>query len=238
MKLTTLHLALILALAAVLGGCVMNRVNSEAQTIVLREDAGSALRVEIKPGAHWSSRMQAGPLVFNVLPQFAIWTEDDAGNLVETLYVTGADFSAMRHAAKNEKQAEFFSQILPVWSTRTVANGSSLPSKASPYPDTVTSATPTGPVTLVTSLTDPAEATTIYLEINKSSDVNSTFTDADNDWAGQPSLVYAARLGPKSTRLELIGHGGRLRDEPAIYADLSGFDTALEQVASIVVTLE
>ena len=238
MKPTTLPLIVILTAAAILGGCVMNRVNPEPQTIVLREDTDSTLRVEIKPGAHWSSRMQAGPLIFNVLPQFAIWTEDDAGDLVETLYVTGADFAALRHAAKNEMQAEFFSQSLPVWSARIAAGGSSLPSKANPYPDTVTSATPTGPVTLVTALTGSVGATTIYLEINKSSDVNSTFTEAENDWAGQPSLVYAASLGTGSTRLELIGHGGRLRDEPAIYADLGGFDTALEQIASIVVTLE
>lgn len=208
----------------------MNRVNPEPQTIVLREDADSALRVEIKPGAHWSSRMKAGPLVFNVLPQFVLWTEDEAGNLVETLYVTGADFSKM--------QAEYFLQNLPVWFSRMAASGSAVPSKTNPYPDTVTSATPTGPTTLMTALTGPAMATTIYLEINKSTDFNSTFTKEENDAAGQPSLVYAARLGTGPTRLELIGHGGRLRDEPAIYTDLGGFDTALEQVASIVITLD
>ena len=90
----------------------------------------------------------------------------------------------------------------------------------------------------MTSLTRSVGATMIYLEINKPGDVNSTFTEANNDPAGQPSLVYAAGLVAGSARLELIGHGGRLRDEPAIYTDLSGFDTALEQVASIVVTFE
>ena len=238
MKRIPVRLTAILILTAVLAGCVMNRVSTDPQTIVLREVAGSALRVEIEPGAHWISRMQAGPFIFNVLSQFAIWTEDDAGNLVETLYVTGADFSRARHAKKRELQAEFFSQSLPVWSALTEANGSSLPSKTNPYPDSITSATPTGHATLVTSQTAAVEAMMIYLEINKSGDANETFSEADNDWAGQPSLVYAARLGAGSTRLELAGHGGRLGDEPAVYADLSGFDTALEQVASIVVTLE
>lgn len=184
--------------------------------------------------------MQAGPFIFNVLPQFAIWTEDDAGRLVETLYVTGADFRGMRHAEKNEKQAEFFAQILPFWSARVTSSGAPLPSKANPYPDAITSATPTGPTTLVTALTGSvgaAAAVTVYLEINKSGDSNSTFR-ADNDPAGQPSLIYAGHLGAGATRLELIGHGGRLPDEPAVYTDLSGFDTALELVASIVVTLE
>jgi len=227
-----------LALTVLLSGCVMNRVNPEPQTIVLREAADTALRVEIEPGAQWSSRMQAGPFIFNVLPQFAIWTEDDAGRLVETLYVTGADFRGMRHAEKNEMQAEFFAQYLPVWSARVVSSGAPLPSKANPYPDTVTSATPTGPATFVTALTGSANATRIQVEINKPGDDNATFPQADNDPSGQPSLVYAARLGAGQTRLELIGHGGRFCDEPAIYTDLSGLDSALEQVGSIVVTLE
>jgi len=148
------------------------------------------------------------------------------------------DFDGMRHAARNEKQAEFFAQSLPVSSARIKAAGTLLPSKANPYPDTVTSATPAGPVTLVTALANSASPLKIYLEINKSGDENSTYTKKDNDWAGQPSLVYAASLGPGSTRLELIGHGGRLRDEPGIYSDLGGFDTALRLVASIMVTIE
>ncbi|TVR62772.1 MAG: hypothetical protein EA426_01490 [Spirochaetaceae bacterium] len=238
MKRGTLRLICVGAIALSLSGCVMNRVNPEPQTIVLRDNADSTLRVEIKPGAHWSSRMQAGPFIFNVLPQFAIWTEDDAGTLVETLYVSGADFGGMRHAARNEKQAEFFAQSLPVWSARIEATGALLPSKANPYPDTVTSATPTGPTTLVTALTGSAGATTIYLEINKPGNENSTFTKEENEWVGQPSLVYAGGLVSGSSRLELIGHGGLLRDEPGIYSDLTGFDTALEQVVSIVVTLE
>lgn len=91
----------------------MNRVNPDPQTIVLRENVDAALRVEIEPGPQWSSRMQAGPFIFSVLPQFAIWTEDDAGNLVETLYVTAADFAKMRHAEKNEMQTGFYPQDLP-----------------------------------------------------------------------------------------------------------------------------
>ncbi len=90
-------------------------------------------------------------------------------------------------------------------------------------------------MTAMTGLVRPAVA---YLEIKKSSDTNPTLTEVDNDWAGQPSLVYGARLGNGPTRLELLGHGGRFREEPGIYSDLSGFDTALEQIAPIVVTLE
>jgi hypothetical protein len=135
MKPAILPLIFIVSLTAVLGGCVMNRVSTEAQTIVLRDGGSAAMRIEIEPGTEWSSHMRAGPFIFNVLPQFAIWTEDTAGNLVETLYVTGADFASMRHAGKNERQGEFFAQSLPVWSSRIAATGSPLPSKANPYPD-------------------------------------------------------------------------------------------------------
>lgn len=65
----------------------------------------------------------------------------DAGHLIQTLYVTGADFRAMCHAEKNENQSEFFAQSLPVWSGRVTASGESLPSKTNPYPDAVASAT-------------------------------------------------------------------------------------------------
>ena len=88
MRPSTPILLVVVVLISSLGGCVMNRVNPEPQTIVLREDGGSRLRAEIVPGSQWSSRMQAGPFIFNVLPQFAIWTEDGAGSLVETIYVT------------------------------------------------------------------------------------------------------------------------------------------------------
>jgi hypothetical protein len=141
-------LIVVLGLVAALAGCVMNPMSSEPETIVLREDAGASLSVEIEPGEQWRSRMQAGPFIFNVLPQFAIWTEDDAGTLVETLYVTGAGFTKTRHAEKNEMQAEFYLQTLPVWSARVTASGSALPSKTNPYPDAVTSATPSGPACL------------------------------------------------------------------------------------------
>lgn len=232
----------VVALALATSGCVMNRLDTDPQTIVLRESGDAPVRIRIEPGPEWSSRMQAGPLVFNVVPQFAIWTEDAAGNLVETLYVTGAGFEKMRHAAKQERQAEFFAECLPVWSARVVASGADLPSKANPYPDAITSATPGGPTTLVTALERPERPVALFVEINKSDDVNHVFTRERNDWAGQPSLIYSAQLDADAfeaeLRLELVGHGGLLGDRPRIRPDVSGFDTALRQVDAILVLVE
>ncbi|MFW5783816.1 MAG: hypothetical protein ACOCY8_04790 [Spirochaetota bacterium] len=38
---------------------------------------GRPLVITIDAGDEWSHRVQAGPFIFNVLPQFAIWAEDD-----------------------------------------------------------------------------------------------------------------------------------------------------------------
>ena len=227
-------IAVVLATSAFVG-CVMNRVNADPQTIVLKEgESGEAVRVEIVPGPEWVSRMQAGPLIFNVLPQFAIWTQDDAGNLVETLYVTGAGFRKLRHAKKQEMQSAFFRECLPIWAARVEASGGELPSKENPYPDAVTSATPAGGATIVTALEQTVPPVTLYLEINKSDDVNATYTKENSGWAGQPSLVYAAELDGASAdgtyRLELAGHARAGDSAARLYTDFEGFDTALELV--------
>lgn len=223
-------------------GCVMNRIDRAPQTLNLRDaDDGLPVEVRIAAGEAWTSRMQAGPFIFNVLPQFAIWVEDGDGEFVDTLYVTGADFKKLRHAEKQGRGADYFADTLPVWASRAVAAGKSLPSKESPYPDAVTSATPAADVTINTTVPGRSAGLVFFLEINKSGDENDAFTKEVNDSAGQPSLVYRAAVAePKtgsSRAMELLGHGGMLADEPGVYSDLSAFDTALDLVSRAVVSL-
>ncbi len=233
----------LIAAAAALSGCVMNRLSDKPQTITLnRTLQGAPVRLEVEPGNEWSRRMRAGPFIFNVLPQIAIWAEDGQGRLLETVYVTGAGRKGFRHAGKKQKGALFYEECFPVWASRLKAAGGTLPGPDNPYPDTVTSATPTNAFTLLTSLPLPAASFSLYLEINKSGDTNRTYTQENNDWAGQPSLIYRAvidqpRRGGSHT-MELIGHGGRIGEAPAVHPDLSGFDTALEQVRRISVRFE
>lgn len=240
--------AVAVALAASLGGgCVMNRVDPEPTTIALRDqDEGAALRLEVVPGPEWISRMQAGPFVFNVLPQFAVWTQDESGSLVETLYVTGADFGKMRHAKKQEMQSAFFAECLPVWAARVAAADGRLPAKDNPYPDAVTSATPAGRATLLTTLPTTTGSRgaplTLFLEIDKPGDANATYTEETSGWVGQPSLVYSVALAEPSEdgvhRLELVGRAGRDGTEARIDPELTGLDTALQLIDEVVASLE
>lgn len=227
-----------IALFSLLSGCVMNKVDPDSSEIVLRESGhGSAVSIELIPGEEYLSTMRAGPLIFNVLPQYVIWSEESDGKFLETLYVTGADYSKMRHAGKSEKGVEFYRESFPVWSSRAELRGERLPSKYNPYPDTMTSATPAAGTVLHTYLDSEGKAARILLEINKSGDENDFYSEARNGWAGQPSLIYAADLDGMSfgasLSFELIGHGGTIFQEPAIYQDFAGFDSALKQIAEL-----
>jgi hypothetical protein len=95
--------------------------------------------------------------------------------------------------------------------------------------------------TVKTSVDPRPQGFTVLVEINKSGDVNEIYTEKDNGWAGQPSVIYRAQIDPEAGdravhRLSIAGHGGRLADAPAIHPDLSGLDTALEQVSEITVS--
>jgi hypothetical protein len=229
--------------AGVMSGCVMNRLSEKPQTITLNPTVqGLPLRLELEPGREWSQRMQAGPFIFNILPQIVIWAEDDQGRFLDTVYITGAGAKGSRHAAKKQKGAAFYRECFPVWASRLQAAGGTLPGPGNPYPDALTSATPSAAFTLLTSLPFSRESFSLYLEINKSNDTNDVYTKQNNDWAGQPSLIYRAviaqpRSGDSCT-MELIGHGGRIGEAPAIHSDLSGVTTALEQVRQIRVSFE
>jgi hypothetical protein len=122
------------------------------------------------------------------------------------------------------------------------ATGKKLPSPHHPYPDSVTSATPMSSFSVQTKLRAPSKNVVIFLELNKSGDNNAAFTKKNNDWVGQPSLIYKTVLPgtnqKQSYKLELIGHGGLLKDKAAIYQDLSKFTTALHQVKKIEVILD
>lgn len=231
------YLLTVVVVSAFSSGCVMNQLNQTHETIQLKQTAaGLPISVDIVKGGHWSSRTQAGPMVFNVLPQIVIWAEDQEGRLVDTLYITGADYKKFNHGGKGSKGAAFWPECFPVWASRLKAAGRTLPSKENPYTDAVTSATPMSSFTLKTSL-PPAQPAVIYLEVNQSGDNNAAYNDKNNGWAGQPSLIYKADIGQmqagSACKMTLAGHGGRIQDTPDIYPDVSSLDTALDQIKEI-----
>jgi len=223
----------IIVTIVLLSGCTMNKVTTEEKTITLRPtQTNGGLTLLITTGDTWSRTMKAGPMIFNVLPQFVLWTEGPEGEYGETLYITGAD-GKMRNAKKKELGADFYRQTLPLWSSRAEKAGIALPSQEKVYPDTVTSATPTFTTTL--ELLPPSrKAAYVFLEINQSSDDNETYNEDNNDWQGQPSLIYRAKLPESGTvELALIGHGGMVQDKPEIYEDLSLITTARQMINSV-----
>jgi hypothetical protein len=233
---------IVLSAIFMFSGCVMNKLDNTPQTLTLRNaSGGKSLSIDVAAGNQWASRMQAGPFIFNVLPQMAIWLEDGKGQFVETLYVTGADFKKLRHAAKSGDGEAFFADCLPYWSLRLQSAGENLPSKENPYPEALTSATPMGDFTLETT-TSVGVPLIIYAELNKSGDENNVFTKDANDWAGQPSLIYRAEIrvfkAGDAVKLEIEGQGGMLGDAPGLYPDLTGFDSSLKQICQITVRFE
>lgn len=223
-------------------GCVMNKLDHSPRTIKLKQSLqGKPVRLDITAGKEYSKPMQAGPFIFNILPQIVIWAENSEGKLVETLYITGADGKEMRNAAKNSKGAAFYQECFPVWASRMKEAGLKLPGKDNPYPDSVTSATPAAGFSLFTKLKEDKQEQNIFLEVNQSADTNTVYTEKLNGWAGQPSLIYRCQL-PKQkgtpVQMDLIGHGGLLSDKSGITSDLTGFDTALQQLEKIMVRVE
>jgi len=219
----------------------MNKLDQSHQTLVLDPSfSGIPVTIEILEGSRWTQPMQAGPFVFNILPQIVIWAEDVQGNLIETLYVTGADGKGFRHAGKKEKGSLFYRESFPLWAKRMEKEERQLPSNENPYPDSVTSATPESGFSIETLIPDPGEVIILRLEINQSDDRNSFYTKDNNSWVGQPALIYESVIDfseiQGSYSMELIGHSGLISDNAAVYRELSQFDTALEQLTGISVS--
>lgn len=220
-------------------GCVMNKLDPAGKKIELRLDTrGTPLHIDVIKGENWSRRLEAGPFIFNVLPQVVIWVEDEHGKLIDTLYITGAGSEKIGNAARQKKGPEvFYTEYLPVWASRLSAAGGRLPSKKEPYPDSITSATPSNDFSVVTKMPLSSTAYAILLEVNTSGDDNDTYNKQNNDWIGQPSLIYKAvisdRVAGATSQMELVGHGGLLHEEPAIHTDIMGIDSARKLIQSI-----
>lgn len=233
---------IVLAALLAFSACTVNELSGKEKSISLRKDIdGREISIQVSKGESFTRPMSAGPVTFNILPQMVFWTEDEDGNFIETLYITGADYKKVRHGGKGNLGEDFYRQCFPYWSMKAEAKGEELPSDEQPYPDSITSATPDDSYSLDTKLIEKDRPFAVYAEINQSSDDNETYSKENNDWAGQPSLIYRAVLTNakpgRAVLMEIIGHGGAIDDEAKLYSSLSGIDSALKQVESITVSL-
>ena len=200
-------------------------------------------------------------------PQIAVWTEDENGNYLETLFVTKAtakglfsggrtkdNFKELDRETIKDKHAFRRVNALPVWSHKRgveYPDGMMVPSYANPLPDGMTGATPLGNFILQSSV-DYEQAFTIKLEINVAFDDNeyySEFDFADDEifhngtgQLGQPSLVFQSKVDNLMEKsyyiMNLEGHGHHSARDGLIYSDVSKLSTALEIVEYIVVGID
>lgn len=221
--------------------CVMNPINEGHENIVLKPATSKTpLKIEVTTGTHYSQKMQAGPFIFVILPQIVFWIESTNGTFLQTLYVTGADGKQLRHADKSKRKELFYQECFPFWAKKMKEVGAPLPG-STPYPDSVTSATPHANFSLSTAIdlnsSSPLKSFVIFAEINKSSDINQNFTKLNNGWAGQPAVLYKTVINKIETNsnytMQLIGHSGKISDRPDIYVDMGKLDSALRLIKKI-----
>jgi hypothetical protein len=181
-----------------------------------------ALTLYFEPGPGWIHKMRIMPLVsIKNRPQIAVWTEDTAGNLVETLYVTGRTARNNWRGTKTGRP-----EALPVWACKTPT---ALPSSDRPLPDQITSATPKGGFSVAS--VKPSAPTSIWVEVNHSLDFNDAYPRRDHDVNGQPSLVYRCDFPVKvphgTVELKPVGHGAVDGRDGSLDSDLSNMTGAL-----------
>ena len=173
--------------------------------------------------------------------QLAVWLEDEQGGFVDTVYVTrkvAKKGLGNRKGGIDDKVGGERLSVLPVWAHRRgvdYGDGNFYPTKESPLPDAVTSATPKkGEFVRTWAPAAPLEPGTYFyfIEVNKSWDDNEHH---DYSWyRGQPSVVWRGSLvvGDEVSKGEarIIGHGHVAGADGNIGGDLSTLTTALKLI--------
>jgi len=208
---------------------------------------GPLVSLDVKVGPFF--RFTEPTYGFEITPQMAVWTEDEQGHLLDTLYVTrdegrsGYDEGDEKHTLSPRPAA------LPVWSHAIGIQRGATPmlDRHAPAPDVVSSASPTDNVYIVGRAHKAGGRFAVLLELNSSFDYNDyyrrdSFPDevaySDGGNPAQPSVVYRAWVEPGSSRFALmtpIGHGHHAGADGKIDPDLSHMTTALEIVDRVVV---
>lgn len=196
-------------------------------------------------------------------PQMAIWTEDTAGNFVETVFVSKATAKGLFFGGRSKENFKNFDQnkeasggyrrvnALPVWSHKRdvqYEDGLYVPTVNAPLPDAITGATLTDNFHLLSSVNYSSKFH-LKIELNVAFDDNEYYSEYDfpedkvfhngTGQLGQPSIIFDALIDMNDAKdyylMELIGHGHRSGQTGELNKDLSTLTTALEIVERIVV---
>ncbi len=220
--------------------------------------AQSTVTVAVTAGESWVHHRKWKGVRLTTRPQMAFWLTDEAGELVQTLYVTRrvGRQSWLGGAFTGESRDEMRRpSALPVWGhARGVQaeDGVYLPTHDEPLPDAETGATPRGGFSKTFELSADLAPGTYHLnaEINQSLDYNDPWAadlpEGDPHYtggeygSGQPSLIYRATFTvgdtPAQHHLALVGHGHPWGADGEVQADTSTLTTALQIVTDIMLT--
>jgi hypothetical protein len=176
-----------------------------------------------EPGEYWQSKTKAFIFSIKKSPQFAAWIEDNNGNYISTITVSGKSAKGNWISAPKEGRPE----ALPIWNHRQQNN------LVTNDFDAVSSATSKGAFEARIDNESLVIGNTynVFLEINHSFDYNDHWTKDNSGVNGQPSLVYHAQfVAGQSGRISLvpIGYGSVDGSNGKITEGLNGITTALE----------
>ena len=209
------------------------------------------LKVSIEQGDEW---LHDFPLFLGINkknpPQIAIWTEDEAGRYLSTVYVTHKIATQSWQSSKGNRRKE----ALPHWCHQRgvqYSDGLYLPTKKEPLTDGVTGATPTGSFDVRMTPTGKRKRFVVKVEINHSTDWNEAYPKSakegtpnysgGKEGSGQPAVVYAATVdtesGEKEFTASLIGHSSPDGNSGDLTADTSTLTTALHIVRNITIKI-
>ncbi len=166
-------------------------------------------------------------------PVLAVWAESKNGTLIETIFLSEElSFADEVPWGINESNTRR-KYILPIWRHRySIVSGIDPDGEI----DLTSGATPKHQFSLRTHLEAKEESFTLYAEVNKSADPN-------DDWADQPSVIYAVRVNPTDIQsyylLKLIGHaGGDSTTDGMLNYDLSTLTSGKNFVERILIKVD
>jgi hypothetical protein len=196
-------------------------------------DIQNKVELITEPGEYWQSKINFFIFSIKKNPQFAAWIEDNNGNYISTITVSGKSAKGNWISAPKEGRPE----ALPIWNHRQQNN------LVTNDLDVVSSATSKG--SFETRIDNESlvigNTYNVFLEINHSFDYNDIWTKDNSGVNGQPSLVYHTQfVAGQSGRISLvpIGHGSVDGSDGNIIKGLENFTTALNIVRNAFIVVK
>ncbi|MGL1886623.1 MAG: DUF4405 domain-containing protein [Reichenbachiella sp.] len=207
------------------------------------KEIGKNIKIDFRAGSEYlTKKTLSDGRTLTLIPQVAVWLQDETGRYLETLYISGKSATGNYSGGKNRRPG-----ALPVWShARNIksSDGLMMPDSNNAVSDAVSGATPLTGYSVVSKYPQD-RSLKLMIECNKSFDFNDHFNKKnfahDSTYVknpnGQPSLVYSADLNENTELVlaHLIGHGHISGADGAIHADVSHITSAVNIFKGIII---